>query len=425
MAFYYNEIHYNLDEKLKAHNVAFEDREIIKKYIAHKYNTDNITPASERRITGFLMVFWRYIDKPLSELTIDDVLEGVSSLKKGKTCPNEIMQKAHVEPKPLAKNTIAQAVITFKGFLKWASKKGYSKITLNDIEEYLNAPKGKDLTEIISPEDILTESEIIALAQNARTERDRALIMVTYETGARIGEIQRSVWKDAVFEDIEGVPTFKFYIGDSKKTQRRYARLTLSAPNLIALKNVMKPGESDYIFSKKNHPLGYSTINKIFKTMAKSADINKPVNPHALRHARATNMLKSGYSESIVKKQLWNNQNSNMLKTYVALGSDDIDRETLKIAGIKEIRAIAQEKKPENIPCPNCHTINNSSYDHCYKCGHVLSEKAIAAKKSDEEEAANTYQAVQQKKLEEMEARMRQMEELLKQFDNKKGKGSI
>jgi site-specific recombinase XerD len=384
--FYYNERNFNADSRLRDHNVRAADIELIKEYLAYKVNTDDIKPGSERRIVNNLIVFLRYIDKPISELAIKDVMAGVAAVKKGYTAPGPHDKMNH-KPKPLEKNTIRQVIVTFKGLLKWASRNKYVKITLEEIEDNVKAPAAKDMSETINPEEILTESEIIAMAQNALTERDRSLLLVTYETGARIGEISQARWEDAIFETINERETVKFYIRDSKDNKKRYARLTLSAPNLIALKNVMKPAsESDFIFVTRGEQLQHTTAYHIFQNCAKRAGITKPVNPHAFRHARATNMLKQGWSETVVKKQLWNNVNTPMLKVYVALGNDAIDAETFKKAGIKEIREIVAENPPENRVCPKCYFVNNSSIDYCGKCGTGLIEKAINEKQAFESE---------------------------------------
>ncbi len=383
-----------MERLFEKHHVAQEDRKIIRKFIDYKMDTEHVSDSTAALNFKYIILALRFVDKPISKLTVKDLLSGIRSIKNGYTEPNQ--DHANKEkPRPLALNTIRQAVINLKALMKWASRNGYSKISLTDIEENIKKPPaGKDITEVINPEDILTEDEIISMAAHSKSERDRALLLVTYESGCRIGEISRARWQDIVFERINDRETVKFYIRDSKKTQKRYARLTLAAPNLIALKNVMRPAsESEFVFTHDGHEIMYGMVRKIFLAQAEAAGIKKPVNPHALRHARATNMLKQGFSESIVKKQLWNNQSTGMLKVYVSLGNDDIDRETLKNAGIKEIRALAAEKPPENHPCPNCHFINNSSVDYCGQCGSPVSEKAI---QKANEQAKNADQVLEE-----------------------------
>ena len=75
------------------------------------------------------------------------------------------------------------------------------------------------------------------------------------------------------------------------------------------------------------------TVVRVLERAAARAGISKPVNPHMLRHARATHMVQDGYQESHIKKSLWNNLNTKMFLTYVSLGEEAIDWEFLGKAG--------------------------------------------------------------------------------------------
>ena len=87
-------------------------------------------------------------------------------------------------------------------------------------------------------------------------------------------------------------------------------------------------------------------------------------------------MVAQGYQESVIKQSMWGNLGTGMFETYVKLGEDDIDAEFLSRAGIIVKEDAVRELKPR--PCPNCHTINAPTFDHCSKCGWALSEAAIA-----------------------------------------------
>jgi integrase len=222
------------------------------------------------------------------------------------------------------------------------------------------------------------------MAGCANSQRDRALLLVTYESGARIGEIGRLTWKDIVFERLEDpekikvIDKAKIYIEDLKENENRYSRLTLSAPDLKLLKNQSKTSDDDYVFSESPAtPMSYVAMSRVFQRAAKKAEINKPVRPHLFRHARATAMIREGMQESIIKKTLWNNLDTRMFKVYMSLGEDAIDQEMLKHTGIKEIRK-THEKKMENMPrtCGVCHTINPVGAAYCIGCGRALSESA-------------------------------------------------
>jgi ribosomal protein L40E len=91
-----------------------------------------------------------------------------------------------------------------------------------------------------------------------------------------------------------------------------------------------------------------------------------------------------------------------MMRVYVSRGKDAIDDETFKHAGIKELRKIAQETKPpENLVCGHCNTANPLGNDYCFKCGHGLSDTALADQKDDQSEAMKVYADVIQRMVNE------------------------
>jgi hypothetical protein len=84
-------------------------------------------------------------------------------------------------------------------------------------------------------------------------------------------------------------------------------------------------------------------------------------------------MKSQGFSDSTIKKALWNNESTAQWETYVNLSEDDVDGEFLRMAGMtKEEKKtkIAEGLKPK--PCYNCGEDNWSKAAYCYKCGSNL-----------------------------------------------------
>lgn len=78
----------------------------------------------------------------------------------------------------------------------------------------------------ILPEHLLTEDEIKKLAETCQNQRDRALILVLYETGCRVGEILTLKVSDVQFDTHGAVMILK------GKTGPRRARIIFSAKAL-------------------------------------------------------------------------------------------------------------------------------------------------------------------------------------------------
>jgi integrase len=294
-------------------------------------------------------------------------------MKKGKA----IRFKRNGEPYEkggLSKCSQYDFVAILKPWLLWLKEKQIINIPENEIIKKVRPPKPGDPTERLNANDIPTFKEIEELIKATLTIRDRALISVMYESGARIGEIGRAVWDDAIIDEY-GV---KFYITDTKTKKRRYSRLTISNAALSTWKDRHPaPYGNNFIFiNDDNKPMTYIGIKRVLDRALARAKIEKKITPHMLRHARATHMIQQNYQESTIKKSLWNNLNSKMFQTYVTLGEQDIDNEFLRRAGVKIPED--QDKKDLLIPrtCGICHFINSPDSQYCNKCGNPVSIEA-------------------------------------------------
>lgn len=136
-----------------------------------------------------------------------------------------------------------------------------------------------------------------------------------------------------------------------------------------------KPSDDAFIFiDRDNKPMEYRAINYQITRAAKRAGVEKRITPHLFRKSRLTEMVREGYQESVIKEQGWANQGSQMMRTYIKLGSDDVMNEFLVKQGIKK----RDQKAKENVPqqCPFCFAMNSPLSEFCHKCGQGLTEEA-------------------------------------------------
>lgn len=222
------------------------------------------------------------------------------------------------------------------------------------------------------PKDILTQGEIKKLAQTAYTTRDKAFVLTLYESGCRIGEFLNLKIRDLEFDQYGCV------IHVSGKTGDRRVRLVASS---LALSRWLEehPNKNDpnaYVWvnlknKRGDKPVSYGFVCRLLKELAGKAGINKPVNPHAFRHARATH-LANKLTEAQMKEFFGWTQSSKMASVYVHLSGRDVDSAILNLYGIKQ-----RERKREEItpnPCPKCGEVNDSTCMFCKKCGSPLDE---------------------------------------------------
>jgi site-specific recombinase XerD len=199
------------------------------------------------------------------------------------------------------------------------------------------------------PEEILTQEEIERMVNACDSVRDKAIVSVLYESGARIGEFLSMKIKDIHFDNYGAV----IIIPDGKTGSRRI-RVVNSAQLLKSWLSVhpFKDNPESYVwitkFNRKNRGKGWDVmseqaVNQLLKNVSKNAGINKKVYPHLLRHSRATH-LASFLTEAQMKEFFGWTQSSNMASVYVHLSGRDVDNALLKVYGLKK-----EEDKPEKV----------------------------------------------------------------------------
>lgn len=251
--------------------------------------------------------------------------------------------------------------VVLKNFLKWLNK--------GHIPDSVSwwTPGKVDLT--LSANDILTEEEIQRLINYAATLRDKALISVLYDSGARIGSVLGLRRMDIQFDQYGAVIHLR-----SDKTGRRRIRVVNAVPILRDHLNGLpdKRQDAGIWFTHDWKPLGYQGAMLAIKTAGRRSGLTKSVRPHMLRHARATEFARKNVSEAAAKAQFGWAPNSSMWMRYTHLNATDVDREVLRVSGIKMDDGIKNESPLRPIKCPACERENDSSYTYCSECAASL-----------------------------------------------------
>jgi site-specific recombinase XerD len=256
--------------------------------------------------------------------------------------------------------------ITLKKFYKWLSKGDESKLT----KWFTTNIKNKDKK---LPEDMLTEEEIIKMINATPNTRDKAMIGLLWDIGARIGEVGTLKLKHIKFDEYGAV------IIVNGKTGPRRVRAVWSVSYLMnwleehpEKDNLEAPLWFNLSRRKKGlEGMRYDAIRMQLQRAAEAAGIKKRVHIHLFRHSRATYMA-NHLTEAQMNMHFGWVQGSNMPSIYVHLSGRDVDQAILKANGI-EIKE--DENKPKTNVCPRCKNINTPNNLFCYKCGAVLTLK--------------------------------------------------
>ncbi len=255
-----------------------------------------------------------------------------------------------------------------KSFIKFLGKKNI--IPVISIEELDLIKPPREVLDRVKSNDILTMGEIEQLVQACDNSRDRAIIMLLYETGARCGEIARLTWGDLTFSDVD----CKVRLEDEKCGGERFPYVVVSIPYLLQYRNdrgIVKDDDFVFIEFKTGLPITYRVIDWLLEKIGRRAKFDKRVYPHLLRASRITNMVKEGYKESVIKKMMWQKITTPMFDHYLKLADKDVQKEIQERNGIIPIVKPKVETKP--IKCV-CGFLNEPTNVYCPKCARSLKD---------------------------------------------------
>ena len=223
---------------------------------------------------------------------------------------------------------------------------------------------------------LITSEDIKTLVGACDNQRDRALIMLLWDSGCRISEILSLNVGRVQFDQYGAV-----VIVDGK-TGRRRLRLIESVPDLQVWLNMhplRKDPSAPLFLTNTRYGVGRKrlnarTVQNRLKYLQKALNLGKPTNPHAIRHGRMTDLTKKGFSEMELRLIAGWEKNSKMPEVYVHLSGGDIERKMLEKAGIMKVT----ENKESNLQpreCPRCKAMNSYDALFCAKCSMMLDEE--------------------------------------------------
>jgi site-specific recombinase XerD len=343
-----------------------ENTEILKRYVRH-LELNRISPKTIQNKIARLAPFLRDAGIPANEM-IPDIVEDYFLDRMDR----------------LATATIDGDVIEFRVFFKWLLGEEQAKQLLQNLH------KSRKMREL-PVEQILTRQDIQTLITCLERQRDRALIALLWDSGARITEILDIDVGDLEF-DRHGATVIV-----NGKTGRRKLRLISSVPDLqLWLERhprAMDPRSPLFITSRSfsggaPRRLAGRTVNNLLARLGEQAGVHKPCNPHAIRHARLTDLAREGLSEMELRIVAGWSKSSNMPEVYLHLSGADVERKILKSEGIYQDEEQEQEMAMRPIKCPRsgCKYVNAPGARFCMACGMMLTEGAFRVVEEKEDQ---------------------------------------
>ena len=344
--------------------ITEDDANLIDEYLVKRKADKDL---SQGRVTKILwtLLSWRKFVPPFRQNAITDIYKGIDALKNG-TQKGSGNSSEHY-----SKNFVYDTVTIIKPFYIWMIEAAYSPLKEKDILA-LKRPKRDLMTKTVA--DILTEEEIKKMVQACESTRDRAILMMLYDGGFRIGELGKLTWGQILFDTYGAVINV-----DEKTGKPRYVRLLAATPYLAKWKDdyPFEPVGNNLVFvSHRKKAIEYNMIYRQIRRIADRAGIQKNVHPHIFRHTRITNLIEKGIPESVIKSMMWGSLTTDMFACYAHLSNQSIDNALLEQAGIK--RAEPTEKDDALAPkqCVRCYAICGPTQQFCGSCGMPLTDTA-------------------------------------------------
>jgi integrase len=386
-----------IDTWIRKGKISRENADLIKDYVARRHTEQDLSQGRVNKIS-FTLLTWSKFVGTFRDTTIEDLFRSLDALKTARQ-PNG---------GPYSKNFIYDTVGIIKPFYLWMIEQG---IALNLHEKdilKIKRPRRDLMTKTAA--DILTEDEIKRMVDACFSSRDRAIIMLLYDGGFRIGELGTLTWGQVKFDDYGCVINT-----DGKTGKPRYVRLIASAPYLATWKQdyPFTPEAGNLVFvSNQNNPITYEAIYKHISRLAERAGIKKKVTPHIFRHTRITDLINKKVPESVIKTMMWGSLTTDMFACYAHLTNENIDNAILEQAGIKKLDNAPKSKVLAPRQCPACYYMNGPTHDYCGKCGTGLTDEARKALEVKTRAIENNPRY--EPNIEKIMARMAELEEKVK-----------
>ena len=344
-----------------------DDAEILRNYIHYRSVTQALTQGRQTKLVSMICGLQK-LDPVchIRQLNIENIYGKIQTL----------------HASDYSQNSKHDFIIIGKGFWKYLSENKIIDIDVKKLKAIKSIPINHDTT---SPNEILTEEEVMSLINHGGTARNRALIAVLYESACRISELASIRWKDLIFDE-HGV---KLYIHDHKTKKTRYCRLIISEPHLIEWRNNYEKwgsatGDNFVFVNRYRLPIKYAGYVTLLKRIAADAKLKKKIHLHLMRKSRITHMVKNNYQESIIKQIAWGNLNTSMMQTYVRLSENDIDSELLDHMGV--VNKAEEDNVLKPVRCIRCGAVIAPDQKYCGKCGLSRDTDMIDAAMSVDQE---------------------------------------
>ena len=239
----------------------------------------------------------RYFNKPMEEVTIDEIRNYLLKLK---------------EEKHLANKTVNY----YNSILRFMYE-----VTLDKVLNKKQIPMLKNKREICK---VLTKEELSAFFNACDNSKYKMIFMLIYGSGLRIGETA-----NLRVEDIDS-KRMRIFVREGKGNKERYTilpKVSLEMLREYYKKERPKHPEGYLFLNNDGNPLKVERIRVYFRRYRRKAKLNDKFVVHSLRHSFATDLIERG-ATLIQVKELLGHSNIRSTMEYVHVANIDLGLES-------------------------------------------------------------------------------------------------
>jgi len=344
---------------LKRSSISKKDKELILRFSNFKRISDNVGAGRRTRYVHNMMLFAEKLHdltgKILETATREDIERLVTDFYENSEEWNRRQKKK------LGEGSMRLYLVILKTFYAWLKREKNPEIT-----SWIRPPRPQ--SKKLKPDDIITWEDAVRLSRAAFNHRDKALPLVLWESGVRIGELL-----SMSIEDVEMLDNGTILHIFESKTEKRDVGIKKSVPALGDwLQNHPlrgNPGAPLWVNLGGNHKRASDgLVRRILANEAGRARLDKNVNPHRFRKSTASIFATNGmFSEAELKRRMGWTPDSKMLGIYVHMDDHRINQKYLN-------------SEQEGISCMWCNAVNSPAETYCRTCTRPLNDDTMQRK---------------------------------------------
>jgi len=247
--------------------------------------------------------------------------------------------------------------------------------------EWVPSGTSNSYNPVPDPSEMLDWNEdVLPMIEATRNTRDAALIAMSFDSGARSGELQDLTVGD-VSDHEHGL-----MIRVDGKTGQRSVSLVPSVPYVQRwLSDHPAPDDPGApLWSKlsKAEGLSYRQFKNCFEDSAERAGVTKPVTPTNFRKSNATYLAREGVNQALIEDRQGRKRGSDATAHYIARFGGETDTEYARIHGMEVNEEESEPIGP--VECPRCHEHTPRERSACVWCNQPLEYGALENIEEDE-----------------------------------------